>query len=218
MAKVKFNIIYFDVKVPNYVIDVASMKMSCNSKTTFGDIYLQFHAQDLFNNELLGYDIAMEEKKRILVYDALIYNRGRINWQIDFYDYPVLKSLRAYEKLNYQAITIHAHDCCGSSGLGIDDAITIISLLVNFGKKIWNFFRRKKTAYATLIEYAGYEKEFIVSVIKHCYTLEDCKQGWPSGFISDSFIPNKKKIEKIIMKDLGYKNKNNKWILKETEK
>lgn len=84
-----------------------------------------------------------------------------------------------------------------------------LNLLIN---KMKNAICIRKKPYEALIKHMElfYDEKFIKKVI--CLN-----KSWPVGFITNRDIPNKKAIEKAIMKNLGYKKESNIWIKESVE-
>ena len=131
--------------------------------------------------------------------------KGKMNWKID------MESLYVYKVSEYlgdAVIVINSHGGIGDPGSDI-----LIGYLV--GKVIDFIIKLVSKVYVTYNAAVKIIEKETGKYIEYINDVINIECSWPKGFISNDDFKRKNKVEKRIMKKLGYKIKDGNWYKKE---
>ncbi len=132
---------------------------------------------------------------------------GKINWDLDVYNIKIDSLVKCTKK---DFLLVNCKGGMGSTGGDIFINM-VIGLLVNLISwvcgKMFGLIVTRRGAINILEEEANREYSIIKEVI-------DYFDEWECGFITDNKFYKKNKVEKKIMKSLGYVQNNGRWIRK----
>lgn len=164
---------------------------------------------EIINKEEFIYDdIGIEatlyehDEIQILTNYAEEVNNGQIKWNLSIKDLN-LNDLR--KKLNIDTITFTCEDGYGDIDLDISLILKIFKAFYYICIFLIKLFNQKNKAYSIIENISMKDRQYIKKVI----LAQDC---WSKGFICDYYFDKKNSVEKIIMKDLGYKSIENEWV------
>ncbi len=170
-----------------------------NNKTRIMDLYKKIDKLSDYN----CYDKYIDSDFEMYLRACYGHEKGKIDWSINIEKILVCK-IKEYTNNDFIVINVY-----GGIGGPFGKLITekIVELIFNFFFEYILYIAMTYTKARNKIKNeTGYDIEYISKVI---YTFD----VWNYGFISNKNFEGKKKVEKRIMKKLGYKLINNNWIL-----
>lgn len=174
------------------------------------DIYDVECLQEFSNNKESSIDsIQLEEAclSKIVAKYSKKYNRGIINWMLDYNSMPFKQMKRLLFNIPITlVVNVNSNQCMGSASGNLSLILKFFGLISDLCSYI-KYIPLKNEAYDFYQKNYKISKEFL----QHVITQEYC---WDKGFIDSNIYWKKNKYERKIMKDLNYKynRKIKKWI------
>ena len=153
-------------------------------------------------------DYDAKTKQRIIVNDSM-NKTGQLDWKIDFRKLKFKEVSRSNANSSITVIAV-CYPVPVGLGFGIGEVLTCAEFL----KIIFSMFLRLYYyifPYKLLSKKYNFSNLFIMDTITHCKT-------WRLGFISTEEFKHKKIVEYSIMKKLGYKKVDDKWVISDIER
>lgn len=178
------------------------------------DIYDVECLQEFSNNKESSIDsIQLEEAclSKIVAKYSKKYNRGIINWMLDYNSMPFKQMKRLLPNIPITLVAnVNLNKDKGSAGGDLSLFLKLIVLISDLFSYLFSYIKYlpfKNEAYDFFEKNYKISKEFL----QHVITQEYC---WDKGFIDSNIYWKKNKYERKIMKDLNYKynRKAKKWI------
>ncbi len=190
-------------RIYDYPIEDATMiNIPYDDNTRIVDIISKCNSKDL--KEFNDFDKWLDDDLEIQLRSSYFHNKGKIDWNKHM-DNLYIKELIELTNNDLLILRSHGGIGCPDGELFWDIFKDVISKIIY---KLFNkLFITKEKAIKIIEEETQRKFDYIESVIKRY-------SEWPLLFISTIDFKDKKKVEKKIMKMLGYKVKNKKWVIK----